>query len=352
MNVSQQLGSNPPPIDQPILANQVNYQMPSTDLSYYQQGGNPFGVSINDALRIQSQLNASFSQNSWQNAMQDGCLPKVTNPLPSWPPVPKTGFVYPSLGDKKEQTLLDLGVATGCPETYALEAPYASGGQFSWKALAEARGVPLDTVNSNQCPPNGRIASNESRAPNEAMRRTGALNQGDMASRVAAKILGLQPPPSATAPFPSVTGQEMYYSGDTPSPSVPSPSPYDKPECVLDNPKFSLGEVLPCTWNTVEGIAYDIRHWSQLPKQSFLSKFAYVLGRDDRPFYLILMAVVIILTILILRAILFGGGRKSSPYAGYGSGPYGGYPTCPPPQIVAVPIQVPAQWTQPVKLAK
>lgn len=295
----------------------------AADRTYNFPSCGPWGVTLDDQLRTESRLNASFSQDAWANAQLTGCLPRPCRPLPNWPPPPGQGFIYPTL-EKKPQELLDLGVATGCPETYDLESPFAGGCELSLKAAAQRRPPVLDMVNPSECPPNGPRMS------------------GDMAARVASRILGLPQPASAQPPptLPPVDVRDT-----VPSPS--SPSPYDKEACLLNNSKFSLTEVLPCTWNTIEGIAYDMKHWKDLPKPSTASKLGYVLGRDDRPFYLVLAAVGVVVAILLVRSLFFRskGSRPSehhrvvTTYTPYTPpAPYA--QPCPAQQFVAVPIMV------------
>ena len=269
---------------------------PNTNRSYFFPSCGPWGVTLDDELRTESRLNASFSQNAWANAQLTGCLPRPCRPLPNWPPPAGEGFIYPTFSDTKEQELLDLGVATGCPATYDLESPYAGGGRFSIQANNAARGVVINPRNPNECP---------SKTPtlNSSFPSSGPLS-ADMASRVASKILGLPPPPPSSS-FSSVPLL-------VPSPSPSNPDPYDKPKCELDNSQFSVGEVAPCTWNTLRGITYDFQHWNQLPRNSTSSKLGYVFGRDDRPFYLMILAVVFILVLFILR-FLFGRKKTSTP---------------------------------------
>lgn len=280
----------------------------------------PWGITLQDQLRTQSELNASFSQHAWADAQLSGCLPRTCNPLPKWPPPPGEGFIYPTL-EKKQQELLDLGVATGCPGIYNLEMPYASGDSLTIQAAAQRRPPVIDVKNPNECPPSTRLS-------------------GDMAGRVAAKILGLPPPSHSQAQ----AATEVFSDASAPGPA-PSPGPYYKEQCILDDRKFHLTEVLPCTWNTVEGIVYDIRHWKQLPRDSTTSKLGYVLGRDDRPFYLAIAAFVVIAVVLLVRAMTKK--RSSLPAAS----PYG-YGLAPQVEYVAVPLSALPAGMQAVPLVK
>lgn len=324
----------------------VGLTMPSDmDRSYFFPSCGPWGTTIDDQLRTESRLNASWSQQAWESAKLDGCLPRPGRPLPRWPPPAGTGFIYPS-SEKAAQTVLDLGVARQCPEIYAEEPPFVE-----CRKTRKRIGPVLDTVNPNECPPSGAKA------------RTCP----ETAAKIAAKILNLvpgvgqsvtvpypnisqgypvqpqysmpnQPYPSAAQiqslevpnqPYPSAAQiqsfapqqepqgfpQQAYEQLNlfTPSPSpgpAPSPGPYDKPQCILDNPEFSVGEVFPCTVNTVRGIVYDFQHWKDIPRDSAGSKLSYVFGRDDRAFYLVIIIVLILLLILILKMLLGGGKKK------------------------------------------
>jgi len=279
-------------------------------------------------------------------------------PLPKWPPPAGEGFIYPTM-EKKQQELLDLGVATGCSSIYAQEPPYA---QPKASFYRPPPGPVIDIVNPNQCPPGGAVSSGNVPAGADP----------HLASRIAAKILGLplsqpqlqqpQNPPTALenppvsmirGDFPGDFGDDSNSPAPAPVPA-PSPGPYDKSQCLLDNSKFNIGEVVPCTWNTLEGIVYDIQHWKQLPRDGTLNKLQYVFTRDDRIFYLIVVFITFVVVILILRMLLGGGGRSHRSESAYGGYPFQAYAQCPPPpppQIVAVPIQVPSQWAAPVSVS-
>jgi len=116
--------------------------------------------------------------------------------------------------------------------------------------------------------------------------------------------------PQVQQPLP-VPIQEPFqqpFLSPSPSPS-PSADPYYKPKCLINNQAFGIKSIFPCMWNTMQAIFYDFDHWGQLPKSGFGSKLSYTLGRDDRPFYLILWVLAMLIFILILW-LIFGGHRR------------------------------------------
>jgi len=235
----------------------------------------PWGITLDDTLRTQSRLNASFDQRSWEDAKLDGCLPRVCNPLPSWPP---QNFIYPSGdGNKKPQELLDLGVATGCPATYALESPYVQGGNYTPQAQSPSRAAPPATNNMilggmdnpNQCAP---------------------LMNADMAARVASKILGTAPP----APQAPPSQPQMVCA-----PIPPSVAPRGVAGTLKKSP-CAPQNLIPCTINSVKGAVYDLSHWNALPGNTFVEKMNYVVGRDNRPIFIIIGLIVAIFVLWLL----------------------------------------------------
>src|SRR5579872_3672742 len=100
----------------------------------------PWGITLDDELRTESRLNASFSQRSWEDARLDGCLPRPGRPLPRWPPPPGKGFIYPTM-EKGQTVLQDLGVAKNCPSMYHEEPPFVE-----CKKTRQRMGPVMDTV--------------------------------------------------------------------------------------------------------------------------------------------------------------------------------------------------------------
>jgi len=102
----------------------------------------------------------------------------------------------------------------------------------------------------------------------------------------------------STAQVPPAALPSQYVAGVANSPGVV----LDK--CNLNSSQFSVGELLPCTWNTLQGIMYDLKNWSSLPSTSAGGKFGYVFGRDDRLFYLIVVIVLCVVLFMILKGLL------------------------------------------------
>lgn len=265
------------------------------------------GITLDDQLREQSRLNSSFAQNNWTNAQLSGCLPKACQPLPNWPPPAGTGFIYPTL-EKKQQELLDLGIATGCSETYALQPPYSQTGVPPTINLSQQ---PMDLTNPVQCPPTNLAAVSDMSALHEKIPRG---TDPYLAARLASSMLNIPMDQLLARRSVNADAGPIKHSESDPDPvpaPAPSPNPYDDPKCELNNADFSLKEVLPCTLNSLKGIFYDFKHWKELPVSSTPSKLKYVFTRDDRIFYLVVVISAILLTIIMLKA-LFGSSKNKT----------------------------------------
>lgn len=106
----------------------------------------PWGITVSDQLQTASRLNTTFSQRSWADAKQNGCLPPPGKGYPKWPPPRTDGFVYPTL-DKKPIELATLGESLAdFSKPFANRAPQQYSGtthQF-WEAGQTSQGTPLD----------------------------------------------------------------------------------------------------------------------------------------------------------------------------------------------------------------
>ncbi|HEY9815624.1 MAG TPA: hypothetical protein V6D20_07480, partial [Candidatus Obscuribacterales bacterium] len=278
-------------------------------------------MTLNDQLGVASQLNTTFSQRAWEDAKQDGCLPKPHLALPQWPPPAGRGFVFPT-AQKKPQELLDLGAAefndqevpfmtprlqqplppTACglpsaaTETYQPHQPHQPqqptelSERVAQKIAADMLGLDMEGANGVA----GAYAD---------MDGPGLFQPETCHSWNQQPILPVDTSDSAPPPVPSPT--------PTPTPT-PSPSPYYDPHCILDNPGFKLTEVPPCTWKAMEGIVDDFQHWDKLPKKGTGAKLGYVLGRNDRPFYLIMSVIGLLVLILTFKLLFSRGSRAPS----------------------------------------
>jgi hypothetical protein len=73
-------------------------------MNHYSNEG-PWNLTLNDQLDNISKQNVAFSQMSWEDSKQDGCLPPPNFDLPKWPPKPNNGFIYPDL-DKNNNHII------------------------------------------------------------------------------------------------------------------------------------------------------------------------------------------------------------------------------------------------------
>jgi hypothetical protein len=84
----------------------------------------------------------------------------------------------------------------------------------------------------------------------------------------------------------------------------------EKPEPTLeerDDHSHTWDNVIPCTKNTVKGIAYDLKHWDRITdEQCQGNKVYYVFARDDRWKYLTFVFMCLTISILFVVGIITG----------------------------------------------
>lgn len=71
--------------------------------------------------------------------------------------------------------------------------------------------------------------------------------------------------------------------------------------CDLEN--VDMKHITGCTIQTLENVISDFRHWGDVPGSSVGGKLQYIFASDDRPFYLGLSLVILILLALILKLV-------------------------------------------------
>lgn len=244
----------------------------SCNYDYPNEGA--WGNTVQQQLSTNAKLNASFSSHAWEDAKQNGCLTAPCGSsasLPSWPPPPKNGFIYPAQ-DKQKQTV----------QGQDIEAHY---------------GEPFD--------PSAPLLEETETEPNYCASVTSGVGY-DVAKKMAESMVQeAQMTQQPVCP-------EREGAAEAASPSATS-------SCRLKSEDFTPKSIPSCMVNTVKGIIYDFQHWKQLPKDSFFGKLGYAFGRDDRPFYLGIWLVLFIFFIVILM-LLFG--KKKSPKVMVGGASY------------------------------
>lgn len=258
-------------------------------MSYDYSNAGPWGVTVNDQLKTTSQLNTSFSQRAWEDAKQDGCLPQPCLSLPQWPPPAGQGFVYPTQ-QKKPIEILDLGTSG----FHDQQVPFVEPQQRVAKVVVSVPEEPLSARIAQ------RIASQMLDMPLPEPTKQVTVELADPTETPTCHAWNQKPLTASIEPS----------STATPSPTpAPSPSPYEDDKCLLNNTQFSVPGIPSCVWKTWEGVAYDMEHWGTLPPSDTWSKLGYVLGRNDRPFYLVVSVTMLLVVIMLLRVVF--GTKKS-----------------------------------------
>ena len=270
------------------------------------------GITVDEQLARNATLNSSFSQRAWEAAKQEGCLACPNRPRPKWPP----NYIYPtSDGRHVEDPVVGADACVGTDNDSTQGAAYFQRPQsiLPFPPPAPFQGAPT-LYNAPAVQPVSAYPGQYQEANNPER----LLTDADVLR------LAAQNPATAAAAqayIDSHVGDDAGLAAQgkthTPSGAISTCSP------------ITLNQLIPCTWNTLRGVWYDLSHWSELPVPTD-KKWEYVFARDDRPFYLavaVMALVVVLLVLLLLVRLLFGGGRTSS---------YRGIPYCipvaPPPR--------------------
>lgn len=261
----------------------------------------PMGLTYNEALANTAKMNSAFSTFGWESAKQDGCLAATAKQYPQWPPKANS-FVYP------ESTKKPVDIITA-----NYEAAVGAGNEYMPpnKPFLESQAVIANQNAPNYCamplsmrpkgaqgeqkpfedPVQAMLSSDDEMKA--AMQHANDLINGVSSNGFAASL----PNTKVVQPSPTPASNQK----KTSSPSTNTSSPASNMMVCTD----TMGM---CMMNTVQGILYDLRYWDQLPTQSddSISKFLYVLTRDDRPFYLFAWIIVVALIYMAYQRLSRG----------------------------------------------
>jgi hypothetical protein len=223
----------------------------------------PHGLQLNPTLMSMATQNAAFSQWAWEVAKQDGCLPCASAPYPSWPPKSPSAFTYPTLQSLEEVSGLDTA-AYGAP--YVPSQLEQLGSQPSSLACAVPASVRA-TFSAFQ--PEQGVASSNGGPFTIPLSLDDAINN-----------------PGSSDPLAGTPAAHKASEDDDDDDTVP---PTALPSLMM---------------NTLQGIGYDLQHWSELPAQGPVDKASFVLGRDSRPFYMLLWFLLFVAIYMALKLVL------------------------------------------------
>lgn len=221
----------------------------------------PQGLQLNPTLMSMATQNAAFSQWAWEVAKQDGCLPCASSAYPSWPPKSPSAFTYPTLQSLEEVSGLD---------TAAYGAPY----------------LPTDLEQLGSQPSSLACAVPPS---------------------VRATFAAFQPtqdvPSSNGGPFTIPLALDEVEGNNAGQPAVSTQSGIinDDDDDDDDVPPAALPSLM---MNTLQGMAYDLQHWQELPAQDVPGKLSFAFLRDSRPFYFMLWGVLFVVIYIGLQIML------------------------------------------------
>lgn len=248
------------------------------------QCGGPWGVSRESLMNEVAQTNSQFSEWGYRAAMQNGCLPPPGRLLPTWPPKPGTGFIYPQMTNANEE-VLDLGVSAIKKDLYDnMNRPYSQVAPMNTPlSAAPAPGATLDPVNPTEIGP------------------AYLTTQSDHAvQQLARRILNL--PPATTMPMAEAGTAAAAAAAATAEAAATAALGREEEKKVT----FSV-KPTPSFWSLLKnsglGALYDLKHWSHLPGQTVKDKLQYATTRDERAPYLICWAV---LWVALLGFIIWG----------------------------------------------
>jgi len=112
------------------------------------------------------------------------------------------------------------------------------------------------------------------------------------------------PPPRYQTPSPRLSSLKQKEQQPQQSQAAP-----EQQQCDSRTPDWRPSSIAPCVKNTIMGIGYDLKHWNQItPKIAggggWMKKMEFVFARDDRPLYLAITLVGILLAVLLVRNVV------------------------------------------------
>lgn len=233
-------------------------------MQYSNQG--PCGANIDDFITAASNANAAFSQQGWEEAKQQGCLPCTGQRLPVWPP-PNNQFVYPTL--EKADPLIrgtcpNMQWGSSCKTTDGNFYPSGYASPASAERLLEFNSYP-------DAPTTSFLKNYPSAYPPQSF-----------------------PPTLYAAPADGDNIKKLY-------------PVHLNPECEGE---FEFKTLFPCMWNTLVGITYDLQNWNELPVDGFTEKLRFIFVRDSRVIYLLFVFVFVLIVALVFQALFYNKGSN------------------------------------------
>lgn len=309
--------------------NQCESNMPSHNMG-------PCGLTADQLINNGAQLNGAFSEFAWANARQNsGCMPCPGKELPAWPPATNDwGHTYPVQSKKGEEI-------QGSQMNVCGEAPFYINPQLDFDQRQSNPPEIFKRFTATNIPREHSQGTNEYDLALDAAEKilqgnSLSMSAGNVTNAPASKSYGYFQAPEYAYPdqmqdladgyqsgqrngYPPRYGsnkrlenllepvEQLYGAGkelhDDVSNNVSNNVSNDVSD-VSDDSSHSWQNVIPCTQNTIQGVAYDVKHWQSItPQQCDGNKFYYVFGRDDRWKYLTFVGLCITIFILFIIAI-------------------------------------------------
>lgn len=220
----------------------------------FSKQGSAWGISPDALIDKTAQLNTSFSNNGYEEALQNRCLMKPGQNLPIWPKGLHT-YTRPQL-EKPSQQNINARIPLEFGRPFLPDEKPIDSGLFV--PTSEMRAVPVNY-------PEG----------------------------------GILPPMIPPSPAPQMTAPEKKNA------SV-APLLNDDSQCALNNGKFSLGQLPQCSVKSMAALVNAFGHWKDVPGSSFFDKLGHAFMDNSRLFYLVVWIVLLLCCVLLVK-VLFRG---------------------------------------------
>jgi len=214
----------------------------------------PWGISVDEQIDRTAQLNTTFDNNGFQEALQNRCLMKPGMNLPIWPKGLKT-YSRPQL-DKPSQQNINARIPAEFGRPFLPDQEPIDSGLF----------VPTD------------------------MMRTVSVNYPEG---------GLLPPPTQNPKLPSGALAQKKNA-----PAAPKTSSNDDTECALNHSSFNISKLPGCAVKSMGALFNALGHWKDVPGSTFLDKLGHAFMDNSRLFYLLVWIVLLLCCVLLVK-ILF-----------------------------------------------
>ncbi len=280
----------------------------SSQMDYQQTETGAHGMTVQDHLKSQSEINVAFDQQQFEEAKQNGCNLPPSQRFPVWPPPKGTGFRYPS--SNKSNIAGIMGEERGC---FDMAKPYQSG-----PAIYESFD-PVTLTNPNNLDekdfytPDELLNSNIGTMKPELEVRTKAPSYMPYDASYVPASLSIARNCNKQEFFDSSSGSSDSsnsndYSGNSGTSGYSDSSNWNAPLQSVDNNgddingcnDLRISCIFPCTFKSLRGLITDLGNYRSNKSQSL----GFIFTKNNRMYYLTFFILMVTLFILSIRSVI------------------------------------------------